>query len=53
MNADDVICQKCFSLLIHIDQLEEELKQVRQILRGYLMNKYHIEDTRKLTILKF
>ncbi|XP_023710524.1 zinc finger protein 665 isoform X2 [Cryptotermes secundus] len=42
--AEDVLCHRCASLIIHLDKLEVDIGVVKKTLTGYLKMKYNLCD---------
>jgi len=42
VNSNDRMCQKCTSMLRHIDKLETDLKLVKNAMMSLIQNKYEI-----------
>lgn len=44
VTAEDVLCQRCSSLIVHLDKLEVDIETVKRALTGYLKMKYNLCD---------
>jgi hypothetical protein len=44
VTAEDVLCHRCASLIIHLDKLEVDIGVVKKALIGYLKMKYNLCD---------
>lgn len=42
VNSNDHMCQKCTSMLSHIDKLESDLKLVKNAIMSHIQNKYEL-----------